>query len=121
MFWARLKHADVDDDKFYDTVGSDPALAAVLTKIKSPGGQAQWQEFLFSVANAVDCRGFAVTTSRLMCLTLLGSREGDVVCILFGASTPFLLRRVEEKGQGMYQLVGECYVLGLCRGFSRQR
>lgn len=36
-------------------------------------------------------------------------QEEDLVCLLQGARTPFLLRREDDH----YQLVGECYVPGI--------
>lgn len=40
-------------------------------------------------------------------------RSGDLICILFGCSTPVLLRPNDGGG---FQLVGECYVHGLMEG-----
>ncbi|UZP45187.1 hypothetical protein NXS19_012999 [Fusarium pseudograminearum] len=39
-------------------------------------------------------------------------KEGDVLCVLFGAAVPFVLRPV----QGGYHLVGECYAFDLMHG-----
>jgi hypothetical protein len=39
-------------------------------------------------------------------------KEGDVVCVLLGGRTPFILRRVGDD----YSLVGECYVHGFMHG-----
>ncbi|KAK5126120.1 hypothetical protein LTR85_011475 [Meristemomyces frigidus] len=41
-------------------------------------------------------------------------QEGDVVCVLFGGETPFLLRR--REGVDGYLLVGETYVHGIMDG-----
>jgi hypothetical protein len=41
------------------------------------------------------------------------SRPGDIVCIIFGADVPFVLRDV---GEGEYQLIGEAYVFGIMDG-----
>lgn len=43
------------------------------------------------------------------------TKVGDVVCVLFGGQTPFVLRRDKEK-EGLYRLVGDCYVHGLMQG-----
>lgn len=37
---------------------------------------------------------------------------GDVVCVLYGGQTPFILRRKAER----YQFIGECYVHGIMEG-----
>ncbi|KAG8666677.1 hypothetical protein FPOAC2_11792 [Fusarium poae] len=39
-------------------------------------------------------------------------REGDMLCVLFGAAVPFVLRRT----QGGYKLIGECYAFDLMHG-----
>lgn len=38
---------------------------------------------------------------------------GDIVCVIFGAIAPYVLRRVSEKG---FELVGEAYVHGIMDG-----
>ncbi|KAF2027293.1 hypothetical protein EK21DRAFT_72158 [Setomelanomma holmii] len=45
--------------------------------------------------------------------------EGDVVAVLLGGPTPYILRSVEPDRQ-RYKLVGECYVFGLmnCEGLQ---
>lgn len=49
-------------------------------------------------------------------------REGDVLCIVVGGLTPFLLRPLESGGADAgfvgqrFQVVGECYVQGLMKG-----
>ena len=45
-------------------------------------------------------------------LVPIGALKGDLVAIISGASTPFILR---SKGDG-YILVGECYVHGIMHG-----
>ena len=49
----------------------------------------------------------------------LALQNGDSVCVLFGSSVPFVLRRF-EKSHGLvrepYGLVGECYLHGIMRG-----
>jgi hypothetical protein len=41
-------------------------------------------------------------------------QASDLVCLLYGAITPFLIRKTETEGE--YLLVGECYVHGLMDG-----
>jgi len=49
-------------------------------------------------------------------------QKDDVVCILFGASTPLLLRpRILEEGQRGYWVIGEAYVYGIMDGEFLQK
>ncbi|TVY38342.1 Heterokaryon incompatibility protein 6,OR allele [Lachnellula subtilissima] len=58
-------------------------------------------------------RRFCVTNNGLMALVPAGTKDGDVVCVIRGAQTPFILRPVEGW---TCQLVGECYVHGIMDG-----
>jgi hypothetical protein len=40
-------------------------------------------------------------------------QENDIICLIYGAKVPFLIRR---RAEGAYLLVGECYVHGLMHG-----
>jgi hypothetical protein len=53
-------------------------------------------------------RGFIGTVPR-------NTKKGDVVCVLYGGQTPFILRPSESR-PGMYRLVGDGYVHGLMQG-----
>ncbi|KAF9467034.1 heterokaryon incompatibility protein-domain-containing protein [Collybia nuda] len=46
-------------------------------------------------------------------LVPVNAEVGDLICILFGASVPLVLRR---KIDGRYQLIGEAYVYGIMDG-----
>lgn len=55
-----------------------------------------------------------ITTQRgYIGLAPLASKRGDRVCVLFGCSTPVVLRPLAEGG---YQFIGECYVHGIMEG-----
>ena len=55
-----------------------------------------------------------VTESGMIGTGLPGTMAGDVVCILFGGSVPYILRPTDIEGQ--YLLIGECYVEELMEG-----
>jgi hypothetical protein len=55
----------------------------------------------------------ARTSNQRLGLLPRFSEPGDVVCILIGVSTPFVLR---TTGNGTYKLVGECYVDTVMKG-----
>jgi hypothetical protein len=54
------------------------------------------------------------TTKGFMGLAPWNAEEGDLVCILKGGKTPFLLRL--PPAGSVYQLVGETYVHGIMGG-----
>jgi hypothetical protein len=114
------------------TVGKDSSLKRVNEKIRG----ASLQHFLSLVSKAnppssslksypQDVHEFVVTVNHinkgwsffktiqghiglgLDCLWI-----GDIVCILFGAGVPFILRPEDDH----YLLVGECYVHGIMDG-----
>jgi hypothetical protein len=85
------------------------------------------------------CRGrkFCVTRGGRLALVPHGSSKGDVVCVIRGVHTPFVVRPVGQKAsketdanvasgrgpgecqaslEGEYHLVGECYVHGIMDG-----
>jgi hypothetical protein len=44
------------------------------------------------------------------------SRKGDVIAIIFGSPTPFVLRPLMAEGERVYSLVGTCYTGGIMNG-----
>jgi hypothetical protein len=46
--------------------------------------------------------------------------KGDVVCILFGGTVPFILR-AQQSDYGGYRVVGEAYVHGIMDGEYMER
>lgn len=58
-------------------------------------------------------RRLIVTTMGYIGLVTKNAKVGDVVCILFGCSTPVILR---PGTPGVYRIVGDCYVHGLMEG-----
>lgn len=81
----------------------------------------EYSEFLTAFVEVTDNRKFAVTDSFHMCLTPRKAQFGDLLCVLYGSSTPFVLRRCDgttvfdprESYEGDYELVGDCYAHGL--------
>jgi hypothetical protein len=58
-------------------------------------------------------RRFTITKKGYMGLTPPKAQVGDLICVFIGASTPFVVREMED---GYFRLVGECYVHGLMDG-----
>ncbi|GJN74097.1 HET domain-containingprotein [Purpureocillium lilacinum] len=62
-------------------------------------------------------RRFGVTAGGRYVMGPDAMREGDVVAVLYGGRTPFVLRKMEGgDGEGGWSLVGECYVHGIMNG-----
>jgi hypothetical protein len=59
-------------------------------------------------------RTMFVTTKGYLGLAPWNARKGDLICVLLGGSTPFLLRPVPSRHH--FTLVGECYVYGIMGG-----
>ena len=58
-------------------------------------------------------RKFFTTKKNYVGLAPLLIQENDIICLIYGARVPFLIRR---RVRGDYHLVGECYMHGLMRG-----
>lgn len=66
-----------------------------------------------SVEEFTRSRSFMATTRGYIGLIPEHAQTGDVICVLLGGPTPYVLRPVDD---GNYILVGECYVYGLMNG-----
>jgi hypothetical protein len=86
-----------------------PTVNPQLTGIAATGDH---RRILESAENA--CRGRKLFSCNTISLGLgpAAMQLGDIVCILFGGHVPFVLRPVN----GIFRLVGECYVYDLMDG-----
>lgn len=82
-----------------------------------PAGRHQWLEFTAAFQQATTNRRFFITREGHMGLGPRDMEPGDVVCILFGAQVPFVLRAVNNH----YVLLGECYCHGIMEGEALRR
>ena len=75
----------------------------------------QWFEDTSFVCNE---RSFVITTTGYFGLAPPGARRGDLVCVLYTAHVPFVLRKKEAAGDGerCYEFVGDAYVHGISEG-----
>lgn len=58
-------------------------------------------------------RRLITTNKGYIGLAPMASKRRDIICVLFGCSTPVVLRPLEEGG---YRFMGECYVHGIMEG-----
>ena len=87
----------------------------VLRKL-ADGGNAD--RFLDAAATACAWRQTFETKGGLIGVGPRSVAEGDVICILFGADIPFVIR---PQGAAAYSVVGECYIGPLMRGEAVQK
>ena len=83
-------------------------------KINQDWGSYSMRYLIGMMDAAFDRRLFA-TGNKYIGLAPAGTKVGDLVCVLLGGNTPFLLRPSEEYSD-RYRLVGECYVHGIMHG-----
>lgn len=117
--------------------GSGPALGALLVRISDEESDELFaaldaavdamKSFNFSgvdqrplkliglVRKVTRTRRFFVTADNYMGLAPGEAREGDRVAVVYGCSTPVLIRETADVEAG-WCLVGECYVHGLMDG-----
>lgn len=77
----------------------------------------------FETHALVEASLFKWSSRRRLCTTSNGrlacvpksSRQGDVICTLFGAEVPYILRPIAK---GFYSVIGECYVDDIMHGES---
>ncbi|KAF5013205.1 hypothetical protein FDECE_784 [Fusarium decemcellulare] len=70
-------------------------------------------QLLYEVRSA-DKRKFFITPTGYMGIGPPCMEPTDIVCVLFGGSTPYVVRPTSTEGE--YLFVGECYVHGLMDG-----
>jgi hypothetical protein len=108
-----------------DAIGDKRATkdAAEMFKVWSGRAAAPEDEkyfteaFVKSIHRASNIRKFCVTSKGYMVLAPSGAVAGDLVCILLGGQTPFILR----FGNAQFHLfVGACYVHGIMDGEAMQ-
>ncbi|KAK4169692.1 heterokaryon incompatibility protein-domain-containing protein [Cladorrhinum sp. PSN259] len=114
--WERITVAasSLNLDELRDDTNTLPSAEEItaLGQAEEAGRQA----LLWNSTRVMCCTGraFCVTRSGYMALVPPGTVAGDLVCVLYGLNTPFILRRCAEGGS--VNLVGEAYVHGMMDG-----
>lgn len=69
-------------------------------------------------SDAMEARVIFTTKRGLIGIGPPYMQSGDLICIIIGAQTPFLVRKVISATEQapMYEVVGDCYVHGLMNG-----
>ncbi|KAK3989074.1 heterokaryon incompatibility protein-domain-containing protein [Cladorrhinum sp. PSN332] len=69
-----------------------------------------------AVATACTGRRLFTTSSGMKGVGPVEMKPGDRVCIIYGTSTPFIIRKAESKREEDFLFVGECYIDELMDG-----
>ena len=97
-------------EKGYDT----PSLNPVTNLKLMSESRTKYNELRKRIHNASIGRAMFVTSNGFIGLGPWNAQEGDMVSVLFGGCTPFILRKT--AGKELYTLVGEAYVYGIMGG-----
>ncbi|EEU41739.1 uncharacterized protein NECHADRAFT_87764 [Fusarium vanettenii 77-13-4] len=98
-----------------DTAGLSPAGEFItMSELEELATEGNGPLFLDAVTTACVGRCLFSTGSHMGGVGPLDTRPGDMVCIIYGAAVPFVIRPYEDKQ--WYTLVGECYVQHLMHG-----
>ncbi|KAE9368056.1 HET-domain-containing protein [Stipitochalara longipes BDJ] len=74
--------------------------------------KAAWTRYYLAMQCLHSFRPF-ISKKGYIGLAPASAIPGDIVCVIFGAIVPYILRRVSDKG---FELVGEAYVHGIMDG-----
>ena len=97
----------------FDATVADTAMQG-LNRVRRTHNTQKAGPFLHQLEVAVTWRACFVTNDGIMGLGPAWMAEGDVICILFGGSTPYVLRPTGSDGE--FHFIGECYVYGIMDG-----
>ena len=83
--------------------------------------KSTWDEawtFNGAFSDAMQARVLFTTKMGLVGIGPPYIEPGDLICIIIGAQTPFLVRKIKSATEQapMYEVVGDCYVHGLMNG-----
>lgn len=102
---------DISRKQYQRSSGNNEYHTTQGSKINSRGNRLLLLSDRLDV-HFVQRRAFFITESGYMGLGPLGMRQGDIVSVILGASTPLLIRDENEY----HRLVGQCFVWGLMDG-----
>ncbi|MCJ1288353.1 hypothetical protein MMC26_007708 [Xylographa opegraphella] len=89
-------------------------IEEIAKRLESIWMDKDWRRFSISFANAGEFRRFFIKKQNSMGIGPQAMRSGDIVCVLFGGRTPFVLRPYPNSDR--YAFIGECYIHGWMHG-----
>ena len=93
---------------------SSTSHGAPLAGLQEVGQRSDPEKFWLDMRLVCEGRTFLLTRNGYYGIGPYIAKPGDVCCVLFGATVPFILRKADAIEH--YQLVGEAYLHGLMRG-----
>ncbi|KFG84121.1 hypothetical protein MANI_000736 [Metarhizium anisopliae] len=97
---------------YYDELRSeDPGPDSVSEWVRLPN---KYGEYVRRIRRACAHRAMFVTRRGYLGLAPWNAKDSDIVCILKGGKTPYLLRLIPAGS--VYQVIGEAYVYGIMGG-----
>ena len=69
-----------------------------------------------SIVHHLDGRALCNTKSKMFSILPNEAAAGDLIIVVLGATTPYLLRKVGDSNSGEYKMLGPCYVHGWMEG-----
>lgn len=73
---------------------------------------AEYASLYYSLVGGIHLK-FSISKDQRLCMVPDDAAAGDIICVLFGAQTPYVLRPYKKNA---FRLVGECYVHGIMEG-----
>ena len=105
----------VKDTDLKEMFAALDAAVEAMRAFNLSGVDKKAMKLLGLVREMTRTRRFFVTADRYMGLAPGEAKLGDRVAIIYGCSTPFLIRRIDGV-ESSWCLVGECYIYGLMDG-----
>ncbi|MCJ1383200.1 hypothetical protein MMC17_006313 [Xylographa soralifera] len=93
---------------------SSTMIEELASRLESLWVDNDWRRFSISFANAGEFRRFFITKKGSMGIGPQAMQSGDIICILFGGRTPFVLRPRPDSDHCVF--IGECYIHGWMHG-----
>jgi hypothetical protein len=92
-----------------------PALEdELLADLHEAAQRGDQEKFRLDMRLVCEGRSFLFTRKGYYALGPWITKPGDICCVFFSATVPFILRKVDEAPY--YKLIGEAYIHGLMRG-----
>lgn len=119
----------IPDDNFINNIPPlcDGATNPILWQYWKPAFTSQnkaqntsYRAYIAECSRATTGRSFILTSKGFLGLGPVSSQMGDIVCLVRGCDVPVVLRPVAGK-EGVYKMVGDCYVHGIMDGSFARR